>query len=268
MSELVHRVSPEYRNLRYLGKPRLLRDNFDLLLEKAQLAAVNLTIEGQENIPRRGAFVIGFMPHSGILEVAVIDHSMRLTGREPAVWITKIENQSLPKIVTGDRRLLYVDRSNAELEIFQLSKKILSCPNAILASALEGTRKGNPNDPKDFRTLREAEPGLMYIAISAKVPILPSIMLGTEKVIADPEDISENRGKSGVIFELVKAILTKEKPPLYVYFAPVYTAHLSIKPSGVHTQEFARQHTDMMIREEIIPKILEVDPNYPLGFYQ
>lgn len=248
--------------LRYIGPAQHHRDEIDHLLENVFLSMVRVEVSGLENIPRSGAFVLGFMPHSGWMEPTVIDHFIRKI-RPPPVWITKVENtKGVPSVLLGRRRFIFIDREEPQPSTVKEILKVLEHPQAIVASAIEGTRRGNPDDPADFLTLGKAKSGLVRIAQKRGVPVLPVVILGAQ-VMPEPEKIKVTRGTSGVIFEAAKAILTPDKPLMTVHFAPLYSAHLQ----DIGTRGSDEVHTDYIVRQIIVPEIIAMDPNYPLGPY-
>lgn len=259
-------------HLRFLGPPRSPRDIIDLGIENLLLDTVRIDTLGMENIPRDGPFVIGCLPHSGWVGPFAIN---RLIGqvRERPVWITRAETRSqVPGILLGRRQYLYINRKNPEQKVYKKALSILEQPHgkSIVASAFEGTRKGNLSNTHDLRSLGEAKPGLVRIATRARVPILPIIVLGEDLIIPSPEDILSERGKIGVIRALVGAIGEKEKPVLRVKILPIYTGHLLGEGegfSGGNIREHTQFHTDRIMRDIAIPALLEMEQNYPLGFY-
>ena len=254
--------------LRYIGPEHAERDDMDALLEKTFLSTVQLEGEGMENIPPMDQFVLGFLPHSGWIEPSAIDYYLRAV-RQPAVWISKIENESaLPPWIVGNRRILFVNRGVPNQNFYQAVEEILFHPEGIIASAFEGTRKGNPANPSDLRSLAQAKAGLVRFAMNSGVPVLPVLVHGADQMIPEPE--KAKLGKAGVVLELGRAILTKKKPVVKVVFSPPYSRH--IKEGATSTGETsvkarASYHTDQIVRKILIPQLLTIDPSYPLGYY-
>ena len=106
---------------------------------------------------------------------------------------------------------MFITRERPETAVLKDIGRILLHPQGIVAFAFEGTRRGNPEDRNDLRTLSEAKTGLVRIATRARVPILPIIVLGEDKIIPSPEDIKKESGTVGVIKALIGAISKKRK---------------------------------------------------------
>lgn len=256
-------------HLRFLGAHRSPRDILDRGIENLLLETARIQVEGLENIPLTGPFVIGYMPHSGWAGPFAID---RLIGRvrERPVWVTRAETRlQVPHLLLGDRQYIFITRENPESDVYQKALTALEHPQGIIASSFEGTRRGNPEDRNDLRTLSEAKTGLVRIATRARVPILPIIVLGEDKIIPSPEDIQAESGTMGVIKALFGAISKTEKPLLQVKILPLYSNHLSDEGefSGGSIREHAQFHTERMVRGVAIPALLEMEQGYPLGFY-
>ena len=118
------------------------------MLETYLLGTVCIESGGTEaEIPAQGSFVAAFAPHSGWIESVVIDDCLRMAGRAWPTWLTKKENRSLPRFVTGDRAIC-VDRQTPEPDVMRTIYAFLQQPDAVLATAFEGTRLGNPQDPE------------------------------------------------------------------------------------------------------------------------
>ncbi len=255
--------------LRYLGPSRNPRDILDRGIENLLLETVRINAEEVENIPQTGPFVIGYLPHAGWAGPFAID---RLIGqvRERPVWVTRAATRSqVPHLLLGERQFIFITRERPETAVLKDIGRILEHPQGIAAFAFEGTRRGNPEDRNDLRTLGQAKTGLVRIAARARVPILPIIVLGEDKIIPSPEDIKEESGTMGVIKALLGAISKKEKPLLRVRILPLYKDHLSDEGefSEGSIREHAQLHTERIVREVAIPALLEMEQDYPLGFY-
>lgn len=102
------------------------------------------------------------------------------------------------------------------------------------------------------------------------MPQLPVVVIGAEQVIPQPEIIKQKAGSRGVLFSLAKAAITPRKPTLCVEFLPLYIDHLSQKPGDPELPigKRAALHTQEIVTQIIIPRILELDPSYPLGYYR
>jgi hypothetical protein len=89
--------------------------------------------------------------------------------------------------------------------------ELLTIPDIVLASSLEGTRFGNPQDPGDITTLGDFKTGMARFAIKAQVPILPVVVLGAEKVAPKLEQIWVNQGVLGA-YRQVSQLMAHPQP--------------------------------------------------------
>ena len=258
--------------LRYLGPERTSRDTIDQLINQLSLKTLeNIEISGLKNIPKTGSFVLGFLPHSGFMEVPAIDEAIRPI-RPPPVWITKEENtKGIPSAIRGNRRLLFINRDSPGPQTIKTALAILAQTQGIIASSWEGTRFGRKTeDPDDILTLAPAKDGLTLITTKAGVPIITAVVLGADQVLPRLDKIYAQGGKWAVVKALYQALNRKDKPSLTVDFLPPYTDH--ILPEGttlIGPQERAHyaHHTQQIMKTQAIPAILKRNPNYPLGPY-
>jgi len=261
--------SEKYKNIYYINPERKFRDRFDQKLENisAKMAKVE-TAGSEKNIPANGRLIIGWMPHSGIIEPVLIDEVTKQIGRNPLVVIAKKESTDLPSFIRSNRRFIFVDRDNPAPSTFRAVNSVLEAPTATIATALEGTRYSNPNDPNDVLTLGESLPGLMRTSFDTKTPIMGVAVLGSEKILPDLDKTLQNKG----VIEAVKLVINTIKNPqdVQIRFLPPYTDHLKEGfngKNGENKSEFIQKHNKKFTLK-IIDEILKVDPDYPLGFYE
>jgi len=253
--------------LLYIQNGFSTRDLLDNSVQGFLSWPVKIETAGTErNIPEVGSLVVGFMPHSGWVEPIIINKCLEKVRRK-AVWMTKMENgKALPSVMASPRLLFYVDRESPGPTTFETAAKILA-NEGVLGSALEGTRRGNPDDPNDLKTLAEALPGLMYMATKGRAPLVGAVILGCENYLPQLEQVKAQRGIGGILKEIVRRGLY-DKTPIQVRFTEPYTAHLGNRENGIKASSWAGLHTEHLVREQIIPEILKLDPDYPLGYYK
>lgn len=255
--------------LRYVDPKTTFRDQVDRLINhELRKTAGNLEVTGLENIPRNGPFVLGVIPHSGILEAFVVSH---LIGeiRTPPVWATKIENQELPSVLIGNRSYFFLDRDNTGPSFLRNSLQILKNPDGIVASAWEGTRFGRKEeDPDDLLTLAPVKHGLLLVATRAGVPLITAVILGTDQVLARLDLIKKEAGTMGVLSAFLRSRFAKNKPPLSIDFSPPYKDHITgERLRGQELDQHLKKHAEMIMRQFVVPAILKHNPGYPLGPY-
>lgn len=109
--------------LRYLGPEHRPRDLADHALERVSLLPAGKieTMGTEEQIPLYGPLMCLFIPYSEI-EPQFIDYAIRKRGRQPPVWVVKMEDKDLPYFLRGDRRLIYVDREQPGIEFYNLTQ--------------------------------------------------------------------------------------------------------------------------------------------------
>ncbi len=255
-------MNPE--KLLYLSSDKN-RDFMDRIVDWAFLQSVRRieTLGSERNIPPEGPFVLGFAPHTGWLEVFIINHYLRKVrdSGQGAVWITKKENaQNIPHWVRGERRLLFLDREKPAPYVFRAASRIMEM-RGIVGSVFEGTRYGNPDDPGDVLTLGRFKPGLVHIALKSGVPIIPVVVLGAEKVIPSPEKV-KSKSQFAVVAEVAKEA-AKGGAKIQLRFLPPYRGHL-IEMGEANGKE----NINVRLREleqTMAKEIAAIDSSYPLG---
>lgn len=256
-------MSKTERTLRYIGPNHDPCDRIDHAFESFFASLGKIEVSGWENIPKDGPLVVGYLPHSGWIGAFVINYLIRKV-RSPPVWATRKETfNQVPHILLGDRGYLFLNREYPGKDFFETTSQILNHPLGSVATAFEGTRTGNSNDLDDLKTLAKAHLGIVKIATLGNAPILPVLVLGENLIIPQPEKIPP----MGVIFELARAKLRREKPNIQVKFLPVYTNHLDpdyVQWSWLNRKAHLQVHTDQIMRSAI-RELLVLDRGYPIG---
>ena len=231
-------------------------------IEAYLLRTVRVDTGGSEaNIPAEGPLICVFAPHSGWIESMVIDRCFTRAGRTWPAWLTKRENRALPRILRGSR-VICMDRQSPEPRLVRSIYALLSQPNGALATSIEGTRYGNPQDPGELLTLGAFRTGPVRLATRAVVPILPVVLLGSARVAPRLEETWPSQGTVSA-FRQVRDLLA-DPQPIRVRFLPLYRDHLQGgRPRGKRARESARSHTNRL-HTVFISKILELDPTYPV----
>jgi len=257
--------SPE--NLSYLNPEPDMRYHVDRLIDQVLTRTTRIETAGtEENIPKDGPLVIGFIPHSGWIEPPSIDYFLA-KEREAAVWVAKRETQdNVPPILLGDRRCIFLDREHPEPSKIKNIMDVLMT-QGIIASAFEGTRYSNPDDINDVFRLGKVKPGLMRFAYNARVPIMGVVILGADQVIHSPERVIEEFGKKELFLRLSKSFFKRAE--IQMRFLPPYKKHLDEKPGlmGMERRKILEFHNESLLRL-LINEILKLKPDYPLGPYQ
>jgi 1-acyl-sn-glycerol-3-phosphate acyltransferase len=234
------------------------------LLEAYLMRTVRVASGGTEaNIPAQGALVALFAPHSGWVEAVVIDEYLRRVGRHPAVWVTKRDNLAVPRVLVGDR-LICMDRAYPEPSCIRAIYYVLEQRDAVIASSIEGSRFGNPEDRRDLLVLGGFKTGMVRIAVKAQVPILPIIVLGAEKVSPWLDEIWREQGIPSAHREIRR--LRACPQPIEVRFLSPFRDHIGEGRDlvGRRLREKAELHT-RSLGEAFRAKILALVPDYPLG---
>ena len=234
------------------------------ILETFLLRAVRMETGGSEaSIPVEGSFVSVFASHSGWIDSIVIDECFRRVGRAWPVWLTKKENCTLPRVLTGGR-IICIDRQSPEPRVVRTIHAFLRQPDAVLATGIEGTRFGNPRDPEDLRTLGAFKTGPVRFAIKAQVPILPVAIIGGDRVVPHLDRIWQCHG-SLAAFRQIRQLIAHPQP-IQVRFLPLYQGHLDGGGvlRGKSLGKKALLHTNRL-REAFAAQILELDPGYPIA---
>ena len=132
-------------------------------------------IEGAENIPNNGRFVIA-TNHLGRLDVALLFYA--LDGDFILTIAEKYEHHWLFGPIGNAMGGIWLDRFNADIGAI---REVLTRMKAggILVIAPEGTRSKT-------ETMVEGKPGVAYLALKVGVPIVPVGLVGTEdRVVLD-----------------------------------------------------------------------------------
>lgn len=126
-------------------------------------------IQGSENIPKEGGFVIA-TNHLGRLDVALLFYA--LEGDFILTIAEKYEHHWLFGPIGNAINGIWLDRYNADVGAI---RQVLTRMKAggILAIAPEGTRSKT-------ETMAEGKPGVAYLALKAGLPIVPVGLTGTE----------------------------------------------------------------------------------------
>ena len=126
-------------------------------------------IQGSENIPKEGGFVIA-TNHLGRLDVALLFYA--LEGDFILTIAEKYEHHWLFGPIGNAINGIWLDRYNADVSAI---RQVLTRMKAggILAIAPEGTRSKT-------ETMAEGKPGVAYLALKAGLPIVPVGLTGTE----------------------------------------------------------------------------------------
>ena len=132
-------------------------------------------IQGSENIPKEGGFVIA-TNHLGRLDVALLFYT--LEGDFILTIAEKYEHHWLFGPIGNAINGIWLDRFNADVGAI---RQVLTRMKAggILAIAPEGTRSKT-------EAMAEGKPGVAYLALKAGLPIVPVGLTGTEdRVVID-----------------------------------------------------------------------------------
>ena len=123
---------------------------------------LNVNTEGTEkNIPKAGPLVVGLMPYTDWLAPFVVNRYLTYARDRSAVWMTNKETENkISGFLLGNRKFFFVDRQSPSRAEYKTAFDIL-WTGGVLASAFEGTRYGNSDDPDDNLTLGEFKSGLM-----------------------------------------------------------------------------------------------------------
>lgn len=247
-------------------------DVMPALIEAFLIGAARLDTAGTEhNIPVQGPLVVLFAPHSGWIEPAAVDACFGRVGRPCPLWMTKGENRGMPRFFMGDR-FIAVNREQPEPSMVRMMQRVLlqtgvesPHPAPALGTAIEGTRRGNPEDREDLRTLGPFKTGLVRIAVRTETPILPVVVLGADRFAPRLQEAWDKMGLWGAIKTLLR--LRTRRRPLTVRVLPLYAEHLEDarhpeRPTRLRDR--AEWHT-REVGERMVEAILELEPEYPLG---
>lgn len=197
---------------------------------KATTQSIN--VEGKENIPKKedySSYIVA-MNHLGWAEAIV------LLDVFPSWihWMSKIENFE-NKLLSPVVRLLgffpvrrgVVDRQSLQIALNLLEK------GRILGMAPEGTRGRG----EEFGKLKKAKLGTVFIASQAKVPIIPTAVLGTEELFP----LIEEKGLK------IEDLARFKKPEVFVRIGRPFTQHLEVKDENLNKERFEKLTTNLMI---------------------
>jgi 1-acyl-sn-glycerol-3-phosphate acyltransferase len=126
-------------------------------------------IQGFENIPKEGGFVIA-TNHLGRLDVTLLFYALK--GDFILTIAEKYEHHWLFGPIGNAMNGIWLDRFNADIGAI---RKVLNRMKAggILVIAPEGTRSKS-------EAMAEGKPGVAYLAMKAGLPIVPIALTGTE----------------------------------------------------------------------------------------
>jgi len=129
----------------------------------------HVEIQGYENIPAQGGFVIA-TNHLGRLDVALLFYALEGDFILPVA--EKYEHHWLYGPIGNAMGAIWLDRFNADVGSV---REILARMKAggILVIAPEGTRSKT-------EAMAEGKPGVAYLAMKAGMPIVPIALAGTE----------------------------------------------------------------------------------------
>ncbi len=131
---------------------------------------VNLKVDGIENIPPTGGFVIA-TNHLGFLDApmayyAIDRHDLFIPVAE------KWEKNPLLRFLGRNLNFIFVDRFNPDLKAMREMIRRMEAGQALVI-APEGTRSR-------IEQLAEGKPGVAYLAAKSGFPIIPVALVGTE----------------------------------------------------------------------------------------
>jgi 1-acyl-sn-glycerol-3-phosphate acyltransferase len=258
--------------IRFLDPQPFWADVMPSLVESFLLGTTVLDTAGTEcNIPLQGPLVVLLAPHSGWIEPLAVDACFGRVGRPCPLWVTKGENRDLPRFFMGDR-FMALNREQPEPSIVRTLQRVLvqsgveaPHPAPALGTAIEGTRRGNPDDRQDLRTLGPFKTGLVRIAVRTETPILPVVVLGSDRFTPLLQETWDEHGTMGALKALLR--LRTRRQPLAARVLPVYREHLedeSVPGRPTRLRDRAEWHT-RRVGERLVAGILELEPGYPLG---
>jgi hypothetical protein len=252
--------------IRFLDPQPFWADIVPTLLEAFLRGTMTLDTAGSEaNVPLQGKLMALFAPHTGWAEAVAVDACFQRAGRVCPLWVTKGENRGLPRFWLGNR-FIALDRDHPEPSVvrtlYQVLEQSTSKAPPALASSIEGTRFGNPDDPDDLRTLGRFQVGLVRIAVRTGTPILPVVVLGTDRILPRLGELFHEVGTRGTLAELARQ--RKDPQPVLARCLPVYRDHVQdAQVGGRRLREQAEWHT-RRLGEIMMAQIRELEPEYPL----
>ena len=268
-------MEPSTQPIRFVDPRPLWGDVMPSLVEAFLVGTAQLDTAGTEhNIPLQGPLVVLLAPHSGWIEPLAVDACFGRVRRTSPLWMTKGENRGLPRFLLGDR-FIALNREQPEPSIVRIMQRVLlqsgvepPHPAPALGTAIEGTRRGNPEDREDLRTLGPFKTGLVRIAVRTRTPILPVVILGSDRFEPRLQETWDETGTWGAIKVLLR--MRAHRQPLTVRVLPVYHEHLDDakhpeRPTRLRDR--AEWHT-RGVGERLVEAILELESGYPLGAFQ
>ena len=253
--------------VRFLQRRPPWTDWMPKLVERYLMGMVEMETAGSEvNVPATGPVVALFAPHAGWMETVLVDQCFERVGRPHILWVTKAENRGLPRWLLGDR-FIGIDRDQPEPSVMRLLHRVLQdsvSPAPALGTSIEGTRRGNPDDPEDMRTLGAFKTGLVRVALRTGTPIVPVVTMGTDAFLSNLEELYKGEGPLRAYQELRR--LHRHRLPVQVRVLPLYTAHLAQEDGAPSRRPRARAewHTERL-REKMVAEILAVEPGFSIG---
>ncbi len=133
-------------------------------------AAAHVEVDGLENIPPSGGFIIT-SNHLGRLDVPLV--FVFLDRQDITMMVAeKYQKYAIFRWFVRQLDAIWIDRFNADFGTLRVALNRLKQGN-VLAIAPEGTRSKT-------EALLEARPGTSYLAAKAGAPIVPAGITGTE----------------------------------------------------------------------------------------
>lgn len=182
----------------YLMKRRKYNTKFQVLVYKSIAGIIrlilkkiyHLEIQGIENVPLEGPVIVA-PNHRSSLDVLAVAVSLP----RPIKALGKIERFKYPIIGRFAKYLggIPVKRNQADLSAIKSGLEVLKKGEVLLVFP-EGTRLRI--EKKDVKPRR----GIGYFASRVKVPVVPTAILGVEKIWPPEKRIPSLKGKIKVIF--------------------------------------------------------------------
>lgn len=137
----------------------------------ARLVA-NLEVEGAENLPDKGAYLVT-TNHISILDTPFL---MMSTDRKDIVPMVANKYQNTPIVswFLNKVGVIWINREGYDFQAFHQATDFLKS-DGLLGIAPEGTRSKTGN-------LQEGKPGSALLALKANVPVVPAAVLGAVEV--------------------------------------------------------------------------------------
>lgn len=182
--------------------PRTIGEPFLRRQVKLNLASV----QGLENIPRKGGFVL-VPSHSSYLDHFVLTFLLEAVRDNPTWFLTKSESFERPLSAAWSRAWhgIPVDRGQPSVSTLREISSVLAGGDGLCVYP-EGTRNPSPETLLPFKT------GAFHFAENSKVPVIPVAMVGTDGVLPRGQR-KFHRGRIDVTFgPAVQADPSKPKP--------------------------------------------------------